>query len=1106
MYVNSRNDLSKEECKKDTDDMNTRNFLVDYSIKGTAKCRECKTNIEKGQLRIGKLVHYKLMHYYQYRHVKCAFKSFNRARTRGNVITNINDINGTELLTLPDMAYICDLIRTENKNRKILPELTKRKKPCQKDTTHKDGTNKAKQSNLPNIPILFTNADQLTTSKMTELRNRIKVEKPLIIGICEVKPKNSKKFDIRDFDIPEYTMHPVNLEASTPVLSSRGIIVYTHKSIDNSVIEYQQESFEEACLIAIRLRGGDKLVFGCFYRSPTQSDTSKKNNEELNKLIESISSRKHSHLCLVGDFNFRDINWTSWTTHHNEDSAEWKFINSIQNSFLYQHVENTTRRRGNNEPSLLDLIFTNERLHISEIKHHAPLGKSDHDVITFNYHSYLDFSEPKTRFLYEKADYESMRKHLQSLKWKDDFVSNTNHKSIEMLWENIKTTIMSLRDSFVPKTKQNGKPKWKEKGTVPIDANLQMAIKDKRKTHKKWSKCFGDATEHRMAYSKANNKVKRLMRKAKRNFEKDIASKSDTHPKFFWSYVRSKLKTKTGVAPLLANPKDKNSTVFTDEEKANKLQEQFCSVFTNEPVGQLPQFEKKTNNYTSQLVVTEDMVRAEIKNLNLNKTCGPDEIHPRMLAELCEELVYPLTLLFQRTVKEGIIPGDWRKANVTPIYKKGAKNLAENYRPISLTSIVCKIMEKIVKDSLLKHLVDNDLLSTKQFGFLPGRSTILQLLKYLDECLETVATGGVIDAIYLDFAKAFDKVPHRRLMQKLEAYGIIGKTLGWIKAFLSDRSQRVVVNNDESIPGKVISGVPQGSVLGPLLFVIFINDLPGKVKSNVYLFADDTKIAKAVSTAEDALHLQDDLNRLLQWSRDWLLEFNLKKCHVLTLGRLDNITHTHNYTMDNHKLEHVFDEKDLGVTIDFEMNFDEHISNKIRIANAIMGLIRRGFAFLDEKMFRKLYVTFVRPHLEYGQVIWSPHYMRQINMIENVQKRATCLVDGFQNLDYPQRLTRLNLPTLSERRTRGDMIEIWKHFHVYERACLSKSFKPRERVSRQHRFQLIHNRPKDGIRGVQRNSFYHRATDSWNSLPASVVESNTINKFKNALDEHWKTS
>ena len=210
--------------------------------------------------------------------------------------------------------------------------------------------------------------------------------------------------------------------------------------------------------------------------------------------------------------------------------------------------------------------------------------------------------------------------------------------------------------------------------------------------------------------------------------------------------------------------------------------------------------------------------------------------------------------------------------------------------------------------------------------------------------------------------------------------------------------------------------------------------------------------------------------------------------------------------MDNHELEHVFDEKDLGVTIDFEMNFDEHISNKIRIANAIMGLIRRGFAFLDEKMFRKLYVTFVRPHLEYGQVIWSPHYMRQINMIENVQKRATRLVDGFQNLDYPQRLTRLNLPTLSERRARGDMIEIWKHFHVYERTCLSKSFKPRERVSRQHRFQLIHNRPKDGIRGVQRNSFYHRATDSWNSLPSSVVESNTINKFKNALDEHWKTS
>ena len=1087
--------------------MNVRIFLIDYSIKGTAKCKECKTKIDKGQLRIGKLVNYKLIHYYQYRHVSCAFKSFGRARTRRNVITDINDVDGTELLTLPDLSFICDLIQTENVKRKFLPDLRKGKGPSQnKEMAQKDGMIKVKQANLPVIPILFTNADQLTTSKMTELRNRIKVEKPLIIGICEIKPKNSKNFDSRDFDIPEYTMHSMNLDV-LDTSSSRGIAVYTHKSIDNSVMEIQQEeTFEEACLLAIRLRGGDKLFFGCFYRSPTSTDTSKQNDDELNKLIESISSKNYSHICLVGDFNFRHINWNSWTTQHNEDSAEWNFINCIQNSFLFQHVENPTRRRGNNEPSLLDLIFTNESLHISDIKHHAPLGKSDHDVITFNYHSYLDFSEPRTRFIYEKADYEAMRKHLQSLKWKDSYVLNNKHKSIEILWEDIKSAVINLRDRFVPRSKDSGKPKWKEKGTVPIDANLLMAIKDKKKTHRKWSnsKCTEDATEHQMAYSKANNKVKRLMRKAKRNFEKDIASKSNTNPKFFWSYVRSKLKTKTGVAPLLANPKDKNSTVFTDEEKANTLQEQFCSVFTIEPDGQLPQFEKRTNKCMNNLEVTEEMVRAEIIILNLDKTCGPDEIHPRMLAELCEELVSPLTLLFQRTLKEGIIPSDWRKANVTPIYKKGAKNLAENYRPISLTSIVCKILERILKDSLLKHLVGNDLLSTKQFGFLPGRSTILQLLKYLDECLEIVASGGVIDAIYLDFAKAFDKVPHRRLLQKLEAYGIKGKTLGWIEAFLSDRTQRVLVNGNKSKLGKVISGVPQGSVIGPLLFVVYINDLPGKVESNIYLFADDTKIAKSVSTAEDALYLQDDLNRLFEWSKDWLLEFNFDKCHVLTLGRLENITHTHNYTMDNYELEHVFEEKDLGITLDFEMNFDEHISSKIKKANAIMGLIRRSFSYLDEKLFRKLYVTFVRPHLDYGQVIWSPHFMRQINMIENVQKRATRLVDGLENLEYTQRLARLKLPTLAERRARGDMIEVWKHFHVYQRSCLSTSFKPRDRVSRQHPFQLMHNRSRDGLRGAQRNSFYHRVTDTWNNLPESVVKSETINSFKNALDEHWK--
>jgi hypothetical protein len=203
------------------------------------------------------------------------------------------------------------------------------------------------------------------------------------------------------------------------------------------------------------------------------------------------------------------------------------------------------------------------------------------------------------------------------------------------------------------------------------------------------------------------------------------------------------------------------------------------------------------------------------------------------------------------------LSNDWKKAYVSPIYKKGARNIAENYRPISLTSVVvCKLMEKFVKEAVLQHLVGNNLLSTKQFGFVSGSSTVTQLLRYLDECAEIIANDGIVDSIYFDFSKAFDTVPHKRLKSKLKAYGIDGELLSWIDGFLSGREQMVRVNGELSEPKPVISGIPQGSVFGPLLFVIYINDLPDVVCSNVLLFADDTKIFRQVTTKDDALQLQ----------------------------------------------------------------------------------------------------------------------------------------------------------------------------------------------------------------------------------------------------------
>ena len=928
----------------------------------------------------------------------------------------------------------------------------------------------------------------------------------MIVAVSEVKPKNNSGLLEADYNLEGYTLHPVNIDPEAN--KGRGMMIYTHKSLEKCTIQISPSPhFEEACLLEIRLRGGDTLLFGCIYRSPTPSTDAAANNKNLNDLLKTIHAKHYSHLCLVGDFNYKDINWSSWTTNHGEESKEYQFIETVRDCFLFQHIDKPTRIRGEDEPSLLDLVFTNEELQVSNVVHHAPLGKSDHSVISFDYHCYLDYSKPKKFYDYRKADIEAMKSDTSLQSWRQNFMTSLKDSDPETMWKSIKDKILDMRKQYVPeKTMKSGINGIK--GSFPMSKELQQAVADKHNLHRRWIRRNkrGDASG-REAYNKARAKVKRLIRQAKRKYEKNIAANAKANPKSFWSYVRRKLKTKSGVSPLLKDVKDPDSLKFDDVDKANILQDQFSSVFTVEDDSRIPSMPTRTNQKVNNLIITESMILEEILALNLNKSCGPDDVSPFMLIHLSDFIASPLALLMNKTLQHGILPRDWKRAYVSPIFKKGARNLAENYRPISLTSVVCKLMEKFVKEAVLQHLVDNNLLSAKQFGFVSGRSTVTQLLRYLDECAEIVANDGVVDSIYFDFSKAFDTVPHSRLKRKLKAYGIDGEVLSWIDGFLSGREQMVRVNGELSESKPVISGIPQGSVLGPLLFVIYINDLPDVVSSSVLLFADDTKIFRQVVSKEDALELQKDIDALAKWSEDWLLKFNIKKCHVLTMGKFHNIRYTHRYNLDQSELEHVFEEKDLGVTIDMELNFQEHISGKVRKANSIMGLIRRSFSYLDEDLFKKLYTTFVRPHIEYAQSVWSPHLMKYIKQLENVQIRATAQVDGMKNMDYSERLKKLELPTLAYRRERGDMIEVWKHFNAYDQATLPPNFKVNTRSNRSHPHphQLTWNRPRDGTRGVQSNSFYFRAATEWNNLPASVVLSEDINKFKEELDDNWRS-
>ena len=315
-------------------------------------------------------------------------------------------------------------------------------------------------------------------------------------------------------------------------------------------------------------------------------------------------------------------------------------------------------------------------------------------------------------------------------------------------------------------------------------------------------------------------------------------------------------------------------------------------------------------------------------------------------------------------MNEGVVPPDWKTANVTPIFKSGSKGCPANYRPVSLTSLVCKIMESIIRDGMVEYLATHAMLRLSQHGFSRKRSTLTNLLEYLDVLTRAMDEGIAQDVIYLDFSKAFDKVPVRRLLAKCEGLGIQGEVLSWITEWITGRQQRVVINGQASGWSYITSGVVQGSVLGPCLFLIYINDIDGAVEHlNGFLskFADDSKWARKVMTEEDRNEFQLGLDRLLKWAEDWQMQFNKDKCHIIHLGWNNK---RFEYNMRGTPLGTSECEKDLGVMVHQTLKPSTQCAKAAKKANMVLGQLTRGVGYRDKKGFMDLYKTYVRPHLE----------------------------------------------------------------------------------------------------------------------------------------------
>src|SRR5260221_1084505 len=365
------------------------------------------------------------------------------------------------------------------------------------------------------------------------------------------------------------------------------------------------------------------------------------------------------------------------------------------------------------------------------------------------------------------------------------------------------------------------------------------------------------------SYKQARNNVTRELRNARLQFEQKLTTDIKKNQKTFFSYVRSKSRTKDRVGPL----KDNNGQVVDDDQKScDILNSFFSSVYTDENMNNMPEakqmFYGSECNKLSNIYLDKNIVLKKIMNLKEGKAPGDDGYNAELLKNIANEICEPLSYIFNRSIVQGIVPLSWRQANVTPLFKKGTKQDPGNYRPVSLTSQICKLLESIIKDNIINHLNTNNLINSSQHGFTERKSCLTNLLEFLDSVTNYVDQGHPVDVIYLYLQKAFDKVPHERLLLKLKAHGITGEIAIWIRAWLRDRQQRVILNNEKSDYRAVKSGVPQGSILDPLLFLVYINDLDEGILSKVLKFADDTKLVAKIASNEDIAKLRHDLETL----------------------------------------------------------------------------------------------------------------------------------------------------------------------------------------------------------------------------------------------------
>lgn len=945
------------------------------------------------------------------------------------------------------------------------------------------------------LEILYSNIRSLGAdfmSRFGELELRVKNKHFDVIALSEVGDISSK---LDKFELEEYST-----EFYSP--NNRGIIVYVHSSIYCKKRADLLDGTNSYVWFDIK-NNHSVLTFGAYYRSPSQLPDERRTF--FNEFKDTVSKAKQSvdsSLLVVGDFNSKHSYWCPSDT----TSTPGRELKSILDDIYLEQVLKEPTRYVETTSSCIDIAITDSPGLVSNYDILPPIGGSDHCAIhlSLDIATHHDITSPKGVWKYDKCNLANLKRDIESTEWNDLLLT----QNVDSLVSEITDKIFEIMQRNIPRKMWSPKPSDKPwmNGHIKAALNKRNSLYRKFKTTK--LVYFYDSYKDEVA------RVNELIKNAKLNFNDKSINDVENLPstgKQYWKLIKRLLGNKfSSDVPVLIDS-DGNTLCNTSLEKSNLFLKIFSNKYhLNNPVNILPNFRNRCN----QNVVLRHTSVEEIKNLiaklEVEKANGPDGITNKMLKLIGPEISHILSPMFNRIIDSGHFPSIWKHGIISVVHKKDKKSDPNNYRPITLLSVISKLFERLIYNSIYNHLKTHELIYKKQSGFLPGHSTTDQLLTITSSIFDNFEKGYNVRAIFLDITAAFDSVPHNLLLHKIKSYGLRGNVHKLVESYLSKRRIKVKVNNTlskESNENFINSGVPQGSILGPLLFLLYINDLPENLVCDTYLYADDASIFAPIdpdNPQDGNSILKNDLDTLSDWADTWGLAFKPSKCRDLIFAKRGYPTYR-NMTFANFEIPRVNCHKHLGFYLDSNLNFNEHVINLIENINKKLNPLRALSYNMKSCHLNRIYTHFIKPHYDYCDIIYHCAQRSSLTKLEQTQYKAALLVSGcIHGSSKDKVFSILNWKPIIDRRIERQKIFMFK-VENKQKPCyvlsIFNSFRTDQiRLNRNTLPYSIEAHTSTKIR----NSPTYSLISTWNDLNYNMRSINSLSRFKSKICKNSK--